>query len=441
MNTHSPLDLCHFELRVDDTQIAWLGLNCADASVNRLSKEVMSEFIHALNYLERQSPSGLIIHSTKPSGFIAGADINEFDALASADGVRDLLARGENAFDRLARLKFPTLALIRGHCIGGGLELALACRYRLAVDIPDTTFSLPEVKLGIVPGWGGMRRLPALIGAPQALDMMLTGRNVDVRKALRLGLIDAKVPPRLAVQAAPQMLRSAKRQHKAKGVGSMLNWKPIRPLVMRQTEKKLNERDPYQHYFAPRAILEIWARHDGRALKAPELITELVRSDTANNLIRVFRLQEQLKAFGKPTASSIEVQHVHVVGAGAMGGDIAAWCALKEMKVTLQDQDRERIATAQGRAVQLFNRRLKNDRAQRAAMDRLIPDPSGHGVSQADLVIEAITEDLEAKRSLYAQLEPRMKPDAVLASNTSSLSLTHLSEGLLRPSCLVGIHF
>src|SRR5690606_25067421 len=142
-------------------------------------------FVHALGYLERQAPAGMIIHSMKPSGFIAGADINEFDALASADGVRDLLARGENAFDRLARLKFPTLALIRGHCIGGGLELALACRYRLAVDQPDTTFSLPEVKLGIVPGWGGMRRLPALIGAPQALDMMLTGRSVEVRRALR----------------------------------------------------------------------------------------------------------------------------------------------------------------------------------------------------------------------------------------------------------------
>src|SRR5690606_14782053 len=140
MSTHSPLDLRHFELRIDDAQTAWLGFDCADASVNRLFEDVMTEFVHALGYLERQAPAGMIIHSMKPSGFIAGADINEFDALASADGVRDLLARGENAFDRLARLKFPTLALIRGHCIGGGLELALACRYRLAVDQPDTTF-------------------------------------------------------------------------------------------------------------------------------------------------------------------------------------------------------------------------------------------------------------------------------------------------------------
>src|SRR5690606_14349725 len=181
--------------------------------------------------------------------------------------------------------------------------------------------------------------------------------------------------------------------------------------------------------------------HDGRALKAPALINELVKSDTARNLIRVFRLQEQLKSFGKPSAGAKKVQHVHVVGAGAMGGDIAAWCALKDIRVTLQDQDRERIATAQGRAAKLFSRRLKDERAERAAMDRLIPDPDGRGVAQADMVIEAITEDIQAKRALYARLEPLMKPDAVLATNTSSLSLTDLREGLMRPSRLVGIHF
>src|SRR5690606_7434855 len=267
------------------------------------------------------------------------------------------------------------------------------------------------------------------------------GRSVEVRKAVRLGLVDGKVPPRLQMRAAAQHATSGKPARRAGGIGRLLNWKPLRPLVLRQTEKKLNERDPYQHYLAPRAILEIWARHDGDALAAPSLINELARSDTARNLIRVFRLQERLKSFGKASELSREVKHVHVGGAGAMGGDNAAWCALKEIRVTLQDQDRERIAIAQGRAAALFNRRIKDSRTRRAALDRLIPDPSGHGVTHADLVIEAITENLDAKRALYARIEPLMKEGAVLASNTSSLSLSALREHLVSPSRLVGIHF
>lgn len=441
MSTSAALDLRHFLVRIDQDGVAWLGVDCADSSVNRLSSDVLAEFMAALDHFERQPPAGLVIHSNKPAGFIAGADIREFDALEQPDAVRELVSRGWNAFERLASQRYPTLALVRGHCLGGGLELALACRYRLAVDQPDTSLGLPEVMLGIFPGWGGMKRLPAVIGAPAALDMMLSGRAVDARKAQRLGLVDARVPPRLQMRAASQHVRSGKRPARAAGLGRLLNMRPLRPLVIRQTEKKLNERDPYQHYLAPRAILEIWGRHDGNALKAPALIKEITQSDTARNLIRVFRLQERLKAFGKPSEAAINIQHVHVVGAGAMGGDIAAWCALKEIKVTLQDQDRERIADAQGRAHTLFARRLKDARLQRAAMDRLIPDPLGHGVSHADLVIEAITENLEAKQALYARIEPRMKAEAVLATNTSSLSLQALGARLREPARLVGIHF
>ena len=441
MSAQALPELRNFECRIDEAGIAWLAVNCAGSSVNRLSAEVLAELMQVLDHFNSRPPAALIIHSTKPAGFIAGADIDEFDALDSPEAVRDLVAQGQKAFDRLAAVRYPTLALIRGHCLGGGLELSLACRYRLAVDQPDTSLTLPEVMLGIFPGWGGMKRLPKLIGAPAALDMMLSGRSVDVRKALRLGLVDAKVPPRLQMRAAAQHATSGKPARRASGIGRLLNWKPLRPLVVRQTEKKLNERDPYQHYLAPRAILEIWARHDGDALAAPSLINELARSDTARNLIRVFRLQERLKSFGKANELSREVKHVHVVGAGAMGGDIAAWCALKGIRVTLQDQDRERIAVAQGRAATLFNRRIKDPRARRAALDRLIPDPSGHGVTHADLVIEAITENLDAKRALYARIEPLMKEGAVLASNTSSLSLSALREQLIHPSRLVGIHF
>lgn len=441
MTTSTELALRNFQCHVDEAGIAWLGLDCPDSAVNRLSRDVLAELTAALDHFERQPPAGLVIHSLKSAGFIAGADIAEFDALESSDGVRELIIRGWDAFNRLAAVRYPTLALIRGHCLGGGLELSLACRYRLAVERPDTSFALPEVMLGIFPAWGGMKRLPKLIGAPAALDMMLTGRAVDVRKAVRLGLVDARVPERLQLQAAAQHVSSGKPARRARGMGHLLNHPLLRPLVMRQTEKKINERDPYQHYMAPRGILEIWGRHDGNALAAPQLIDELARSDTARNLLRVFRLQERLKAHGKATALAAPVRHVHVVGAGAMGGDIAAWCALKDIKVTLQDQDRERIAAAQGRADALFSRRIKDRRLQRAAMDRLIPDPLGHGAAQADLIIEAITEDPDAKRALYARIEPLMKPGAVLATNTSSLPLEALRRDLQLPNRLVGIHF
>lgn len=435
------LNLRNFQFHADEAGVAWLGMDCVDASVNRLSREAIAEFLLALDHFERHPPAALVIHSLKPSRFIAGADIREFNALDEPDAIRELVALGWDAFNRLEAVSYPTLALVHGHCVGGGLELALACRYRLAVDQADMSFSLPEVMLGIFPAWGGMKRLPALIGAPAALDMMLTGRPMDIGKALRSGLVDAKVPPRLGRQAAAAMVLSGKPANRARGLGRWLNLPRLRPLVMKQIEKKVDARDPYQHYMAPRSILEIWARHDGNALAAPHLISELARSDTARNLVRVFHLQERLKAFGKRNALASDISHIHVVGAGVMGGDIAAWCVLKDFKVTLQDQDRERIAAAQARANTLFARRLKSQRRQRAAMDRLIPDPEGHGVRHADLIIEAITEDLDVKHKLYASLEPRMKPGAVLATNTSSLSLADLRAELQAPGRLVGIHF
>lgn len=441
MSTNTALNLQNFVFRVDESGVAWLGMDCMNAPVNRLSGDVLAELAAALDHFDQAHPAGLVIHSVKSAGFIAGADIREFDALDSADGIRALIARGWELFDRLASVPYPTLALIRGHCMGGGLELALACRYRIAVDQPDTSLALPEVMLGIFPAWGGMRRLPRLIGAPAALDMMLTGKAVDARKAARLGLVDARVPPRLQMQAAGRLVRSGKRPQSARGIGHLLNLPVLRPLTLRQARRQVDRRDPYQHYMAPRAILDIWARHDGNALAAPGYIEELAQSDTAKNLLRVFRLQERLKALGKPGEDARRVEHVHVVGAGVMGGDIAAWCALKDMRVTLQDQDRERIASAIGRAQTLFARRLKDPRLQRAALDRLIPDPLGYGVSHADLVIEAINEDPEAKRRLYARIAPLMKTGAVLATNTSSLSVAALGEGLRNPGRLIGIHF
>lgn len=437
MNQELTLD--NFILERDAQGLAWLSIDCHLSAVNRLSAEVLQELGQVLDYLAKHAPKGLIIQSAKTTGFIAGADIDEFSSLDNAEKGQALVTRGWQLFQRLAAQPYPTLALIRGHCLGGGLELALACRYRLVVDIKETRLALPEVMLGIFPGWGGMSRLPRLIGPIAAMELMLSGRSVDARRAVKLGLADAKVPERLMHKAAIDQVLSQQPARRATGIKALLNQAWIRPLVARQLLKNIRQRDPHEHYQAPRAIVQVWERHGGNALKAPELIEQLTGSDVAQNLLRVFHLQERLKNIGKRSNHAIE--HVHIVGAGVMGGDIAALCALHGITVTLQDQNRSSIAAAQGRAATLFERRLKDPIAVRAALDRLVPDPQGLGVPRADIVIEAIIEDAQAKRQLYAQIEPQLKPDALLATNTSSLPLEELSQQLLQPERLLGIHF
>jgi 3-hydroxyacyl-CoA dehydrogenase/enoyl-CoA hydratase/3-hydroxybutyryl-CoA epimerase len=441
----------HLKLRRDDDGIAWLAFDRAGSATNTLSAEVLAEFAAVLDTLERDRPKGLVITSAKPAGFIAGADIDEFTRIASAADARALVERGWRLFDRLATLAFPTVALIRGHCMGGGLELALACRYRVVVDEPATKLALPEVMLGIMPAWGGMKRLPALIGPAAALDLMLTGKPVDANKAARLGLADACVPPRVMDDAARIIVTSGRRPRRPPLMQRLMNG-PGRRLVAGRARKQLAARVRREHYPAPYAIVDIWAQYGGNALAvpadAPASLEAIFRSPTAKNLVRVFFLQERLKGFGKadgplPAAGrAFAPRHVHVVGAGVMGGDIAALCALRGLTVSLQDQSVERIAPAIARATQLFERKLKGDRrAVRFALDRLLPDPDGHGVARADVVIEAIFEDLDAKRVLFARLEQRARPDAVLATNTSSLRIEDIAGALVQPGRLVGIHF
>ncbi|EXI74109.1 MAG: Fatty acid oxidation complex subunit alpha [Candidatus Accumulibacter sp. SK-11] len=428
----------HWRLEVDAQGLAWATLDKAGESTNSLSSAVMEELARLLDELDRHPPKGLIFRSGKAAGFIAGADIQEFTQLDTPAKGIELVARGWQLFNRLAALRYPTLALVRGHCLGGGLELALACRYLLVVDEPSTRMGLPEVMLGIVPGWGGMLRLPERIGPQAALDLMLTGKTIDAKKAKRLGLADDCVPPRV-MDGAAAMLVLAGQPRRRPPLGQRLLNGPLKSVVASGARKQVARRARREHYPAPYAIIDIWARHRGNALAAPQLIDSIVRSPTARNLVRVFFLQERLKSFGK--ASTFTAGSVHVVGAGVMGGDIAAWCALRGLTVTLQDQGMERIAPALQRAYAAWGQRIRDARELRRVMDRLIPDPEGHGASRADVVIEAIHENLDAKHALLAGLEARMRPDAVLASNTSSLRIEDLRSVLARPERLVGIHF
>ncbi|HET7033758.1 MAG TPA: 3-hydroxyacyl-CoA dehydrogenase NAD-binding domain-containing protein [Casimicrobiaceae bacterium] len=433
----------HWTITRDSDGLARLVFDRAGASANTLGAPVLAEFNEVLDLLDRDPPRGLVIASGKANGFIAGADVDEFTQITDEAGALALVKRGWDTFERLAAVKYPTVALIRGFCLGGGVELALACRYRVVVDEPGTRLGLPEVMLGIVPGWGGMKRLPRLAGAPAALDLMLTGRTIDARRAKKLGIADECVPPRIMENAARGILKALPPSRRLPFPLS-LTLNPLgRRLIAAQARKQVAKRARREHYPAPYAILDIWVNYDGNALAVPPSdpasIPSLLSTPTAPNLIRVFKLQERLKGLGKE--GDFKAAHVHVVGAGTMGGDIAAWCALRGLTVTLQDQNAERLAPAMGRAAKLFADRLRDPRRVRDASDRLIPDVAGDGVARADVVIEAIFENVDAKRSLFAALERKAKPSAILATNTSSIPLEDIATAMSDPTRLIGLHF
>ena len=433
----------HFHVETDSDKIAWLHFDKADSGTNVLSREVLKQLDRHLQEIAAQCPRGLVILSDKANGFIAGADVHSFTRLANSAEIKDLLDTGQAVFNRLEVMPFPTVALIHGFCLGGGLELALACRYRVTRDDPGTRVGLPEVRLGIHPGWGGSARLVPLIGSIKAMDLILSGRSVDGRTGRRMGLIDNVVPERHLRAAVRKQVMDSPPVHQASLMERLSNSAPLRPLLAWVLRKQVARRAAERHYPAPYAMIELWRKHAGdkaAMLKAEvESLASLVTGPTARNLLRVFFLQEQLKALGKD--KTYRPTHVHVIGAGTMGGDIAAWCALRGFNVSLQDQAPERIAPALARAHKLFRRKLKKPVPVTAAMDRLMPDHGGNGVGKADIVIEAIFEDAEVKRSLYEEIEPRMKPEAILATNTSSIPLEELTAALQRPERLVGLHF
>ena len=435
--------LRHWRLERDADGIAWLVFDKAGSSTNTLSADAMDEFRTVLQELARDPPTGLVIRSGKDSGFIAGADIEEFERVKTVDDALAIVRRGWDVFNELARASYPTLALVRGFCLGGGVELAIACRYRVVVDDPATRLGLPEVMLGIVPAWGGMRRLPRLAGAPAALDLLLTGRTIDARRAKKLGIADECVPPRIMMNTARGVIRASPRPRRVPFPLSLTLNRFVRPIIAAQARKQVASRARREHYPAPYAILDIWVKYDGDAhavpASDPASIARLIQTPTATNLIRVFRLQERLKSFGREDVS--RAKHVHVVGAGTMGGDIGAWCAMRGLKVTLQDQNAQRLKPAMQRAAKLFADRLKDPRRVRDALDRLTPDPAGDGAARADVIIEAIFENLDAKRSVFKTLEARARPDALLATNTSSIPLEEIGAALADPARLIGLHF
>ena len=437
----------HWRTRTDEDGIVWLLFDKKDASANTLSEDVLTEFNAVLEKLERDRPRGLVIRSAKPGGFIAGADISQFRGVTDTAQIEALLARGHAVLDRLDRLPLPTVAVIHGYCLGGGLEVALACDYRIAID--DASFGFPEVLLGLHPGLGGTVRLTRLINPVQAMTMMLTGKTERARGARALRLVDAVTQERHVRAAVKAAVTGELVPAKQGLVGALMNSEPagglrgLRGLLASRMRSEAGKRAPRAHYPAPYALIDLWVAHGGNpeAMQKAEIssFAKLLVSETAQNLVRVFFLRENLK---NPAGGKWGGSRVHVIGAGAMGGDIAAWCAWHGFIVSLADTKPEPIAGAIKRAAELFGKIGRDNRRRvRDALDRLIPDLKGEGVATADLIIEAVPENLDLKRKIFSGIEPKMKARAMLATNTSSIPLEQLRENLQRPERLVGIHF
>ena len=430
----------HWRWEKDGEGLVWLTFDRQGESANTFSRGALNELSLIVEEIAAARPRGLVIRSAK-EGFIAGVDIEELTRLGSGAEALELTRLGWDVFQKVRDLPFPTTALINGFCMGGGTELALACRYRVALDDPKVRIALPEVMLGIMPVWHGVQWLPKLVGPGPAFDLLLTGKALDAKRAKRIGLVDQAVPLRILENTARMVTLEDRGRRQPPLLQRLMLL--MRKFVVSQARRQVAKKARREHYPAPYAILELWEKYDGDPFAAAKdlscSIESLIIHPTARNLIRIFFLQERLKGLGKST--DFRPQHVHVVGAGVMGGDIAAICAMRGLRVTLQDTAPERIAPAIRRAAELFRRRLRDARRERDALDRLMPDVTGEGARHADVLIEAIFENLEAKRALFAKLESVAKPDAILATNTSSLKLADLAQALKDPTRLVGIHF
>ena len=438
------LRLAHWQADRRPDGILVLTLDRADQGVNALSRAVLDELEAMIERLVLELPKGIVIRSGKDAGFIPGADIKSFEEIAAKGLIEDWIRRGQLVFQKLAELRCPTVAAIHGHCMGGGTEIALACRYRIASQDERTRIGLPEIKLGIYPGWGGSVRAPRLLGAPAAMDLMLTGRSLSASAAKAMGLVDRVVEPALLLDEAIKLAqRGTRRPFRQRFLAWATNTGLARAVLAPQMARQVARKARKEHYPAPFALIETWRRSGGlpvhAALKAEaRSVVKLAGTPTAHNLVRVFFLMDRLKGLG---GKEHGISKVHVVGAGVMGGDIAAWCALRGFEVTLQDRELQYVQPALDRARTLFEKKVRDPAKREATAARLKADIEGAGVADADLVIEAIFENLEAKQALFARIEETLKPGALLVSNTSSIPLNDLRANLRRQSAFAGLHY
>ena len=434
---------------IDEQQIAWAIFDREGESQNALGRRPLEELMAIVERVEAgardRSIAGLAILSGKDKGFIVGADVREFEQFTTAVQVTEAISPVLAMLDRIEKMPVPVVCGIHGFCLGGGLELALACHYRIATRDEGTRIGFPEVRLGLFPGFNGTVRSIRQAGALAAMPIMLSGSMVRASAARAMGLIDELVasPANLAWSAR----KAITQKRRSKPMGGWRNlarqW-PVRSLLVSKMRAETAKKAREAHYPAPFRLIDLFEKHGGDldAMKAAETpaFAPLMVSDTSRNLRRVFKLSEMLKAQA-PKDIAFKPMRVHVIGAGVMGADIAGWCVVQGMEVTLQDLSADAIAKGVEAQGKLFGRRFRTKPLRDAAKARLIADPNGDGISRADVVIEAIVERVEVKQNLFKSLEGKLKLGAVMATNTSSIMIEDIAAALADPGRLIGIHF
>lgn len=424
---------------------ATITLDVPGQSQNTLGAETLDEFIAILDGLEADPPASLFIRSGKTSGFMAGADVEELSQ-ASRDDLGALIARGQKALARLESLPCPSVAVVHGACLGGGLEVALACDHRVAEEA--ATFGFPEVQLGLHPGLGGTVRLPGIIEPVAALQLMLTGKTINARKAKSLGLVRDVVPARHLDAAAHTAAEAGKVKRPERSLIDGLKQSveasaPGRRFIAGRARKETAKRFDRAQYPAPFVMIDLfetdYETNEAYEAEARSFVS-LSQTHAAQNLIGLFLRREALNRQARSGAQH-GIRHVHVIGAGTMGADIAMWTAMNGFTVTLEDIDAKSIAKAIGRACEWMHGKPDRSDAIRDPIDRLIPDPRGDGARSADLIIEAGPENAETKQKIYAQFVGRMKAGAIIATNTSSIPLETLAKDLPDAGRFLGLHF
>jgi len=447
-------------LNVSGDGVAWLVFDRPDSRVNLLDEPAMLHLEQLLGELEELARTNavhaVIVRSGKDGSFIAGADVNAIAAITDPAEAEAKARAGQRLFRRLEQLDVPTIAAIDGICLGGGTELVLACTYRLASERPETRIGLPEVQLGILPGFGGTTRLPRLIGLRAASDVILTGRNLNARKAQRIGLIDEAVPTPTLYQRAEAVARAymqgrppERRDRRDTATKLLESTPPGRRVLFSQARKQVMKQTK-GHYPAPLAALQVMKSSVGLPIDAAldleaRAVGTLIASDVSKNLIHVFHLMESAKKAAPSGATARDIDRAAVVGAGVMGGGIAQLLATRGIGVRMKDINNAALSSGLRHERALFgmavSRKPLRKRAANHQMDQIAPTLDYSGFGQVDVVIEAVVERMDVKKQVLADVEARTREGSVLATNTSSLSVSQMQSVLARPGDFCGMHF
>ena len=432
--------LKHFNISTDRENICWAEIDVNGKSVNVLTQEVLSDLAQILDWLEKNTEiTGFSLTSGKPGGFIYGADIAEFELYKTKQDVRNHMEFVHGLFNRIENLHVPTAVGIDGIAVGGGLEIALAFDFITTTSSKKTKLGFPEVNLGILPGYGGSGRAYGRIGTASVTEMMISGKPLIAEAAKNIGLIDQVVDGADDLEPAIKSWLKAQNQKKPKREQRETE---ADQSALEVCSEKFLKRMRIEHTPAPFAIIEHVRKHghSSVAMSAGEMdiFPDLMVGSASKNLRRVYYLTDKVR---KTARGDSEIKKLYVVGAGTMGGDIAAVAAMSGLNVSLTDVDVSAIEGAIKRSGELFARRLKSSEKIDEATQRLKADPGGDDAANADLVIEAVAEKLSVKQAVFADLEKIIKPDAILATNTSAIPLENIATALDDPSRLIGLHF